>query len=67
MIVDEDKGLVAMITEVNLAPSAKKIEWLLDSSAIIYVWNNKDMFNIYVQEQSGIFMGNYASIQLMGK
>lgn len=25
------------------------------------------MFNIYVQEQSGIFMGNYASIQLMGK
>lgn len=27
MIVDEDKGLVAMITEVNLAPSAKK-NWM---------------------------------------
>ena len=66
-MIDEDKVLMAMITELNLTASAKTFEWFLDSDAAIHVCNNEDLLSTYVEEQSEIFMGNHASVQVLGK
>ena len=60
MVVDEDEGYVAMITELNLATSAKIIEWFLTQMLPF-------MFVIIrivlvLMSQSEIFMRNHASV-----
>ena len=66
-LVEDNKDLVAVITEINSVSSGDAAAWFLDSGATIHVCNNRNLFRTYVADDTEVFMGNHVPAKVLGK
>ena len=69
MVEKEEKELVAMVTELNMATASTILDWFLDSGATVHVCNDKALFSSYneLETPEEVLMGNHDSAKVLGK
>ena len=69
MVEKEEKELVAMVTELNMATASTISDWFLDSSATVHVCNDKALFSSYneLETPEEVLMENHDSSKVLGK